>query len=126
VPNEWLKEISQDGDTRCNDKMQKIELKNAAEVAVVERRESMNRLAADRLVTVHGVEFSTAIKLDNWKKVKYARELNERGRICQKNDKWLVWKSVRGDWGVFRTFFLNHHKIPNLEPISKNKKTFYS
>jgi hypothetical protein len=83
------------------DKMRKIELKDeeraerAAEVAVVERRESMNKLAADRLVMVHGVEFSTAKNLDNWKKVKYARELNARGRICRKKDKWLEWESVK-------------------------------
>jgi hypothetical protein len=28
----------------------------------------------------------------------------------------------KGDWGVFRTLFLNHHIIPNLEPISKSNK----
>jgi hypothetical protein len=61
----------------------------------MDAEESMNKLAADRLVTVHGVEFSTAKKLDNWTKVKHARELNARGRICRKKDKWLVWKSVR-------------------------------
>jgi hypothetical protein len=76
--------------------MRKIELNDeerAAEVAVVERRESMNKLAADRLVTVHGVEFITAKnEFDNWnwKKFKNARELNARGRICRKKDKWLV------------------------------------
>jgi hypothetical protein len=26
------------------------------------------------------------------------------------------------DWGMFRTLFLNHLKIPNLQPISKSKK----
>jgi hypothetical protein len=47
------------------------------EVGHMDAEESMNKLAADRLVTLHGVEFNTAKKLDNWTKVKYARELNE-------------------------------------------------
>jgi hypothetical protein len=34
----------------------------------------------------------------------------------------LILKGKKGDWGVFRTLFLNHNKIPNLEPISKSKK----